>query len=220
MDPEGMKKGVSRRRPKFWAQEAKFFSKAIKDHPWAWIAVGSFFVVFVAFVSGVRMGKALTDLQYEEEVVMKPSVKERKSFPSTPESKVPDLTQSPKTEGAEAEVEEKQAPAKGLPEKTSSRKDEATRAISEKPSMTPPSNAKFSLQVAALNNPEEARELVNQLRKKGYSAYQITGSGAAKGAWHRVRVGYFPSLAEAKQFALIFEKKEKIKTIIVSLPAP
>jgi cell division septation protein DedD len=71
--------------------------------------------------------------------------------------------------------------------------------------------------VAAFNNHEEAQELINRLQKKGYTAYQITGRAAAKGTLHRVRVGHFQSLQEAKQLALEFEKKEKIKTIITSL---
>ena len=80
-----------------------------------------------------------------------------------------------------------------------------------------PSKAKFTLQVGAFNNHEEAQELVTRLQKKGYTAYQITGRAAARGTLHRVRVGHFQSLQEARQLALEFEKKEKIKTIITSL---
>jgi cell division septation protein DedD len=74
--------------------------------------------------------------------------------------------------------------------------------------------------VGAFNNPQEAQELVNQLKKKGYEAYQVTGSAAAKGTLHRVRIGHFQNLQEARQFALTFEKKENLKPIISSLQNP
>jgi cell division septation protein DedD len=80
-----------------------------------------------------------------------------------------------------------------------------------------PPKAKYSLQVAALNNPAEAQDLVNQLKKKGYEAYQVTGTAAAKGTLHRVRIGQFQTLQEARQFALAFEKKENRKPMIASL---
>jgi cell division septation protein DedD len=67
-----------------------------------------------------------------------------------------------------------------------------------------------------LNSSDEAKELVNKLKSKGYDAYAVTGIAAAKGALHRVRIGSFSSLQEARQFAVDFEKKEKIKTIITS----
>ena len=74
--------------------------------------------------------------------------------------------------------------------------------------------------MGAFNNPQEAQELVNQLKKKGYEAYQVTGSAAAKGTVHRVRIGNFQNLQEAKQFALTFEKKENLKPIISNLQNP
>jgi len=76
--------------------------------------------------------------------------------------------------------------------------------------------AKYTLQIAALNSSDEAKELVSKLKSKGYDAYAVTGTAAAKGALHRVRIGSFSSLQEARQFAVDFEKKEKIKTIITS----
>jgi cell division septation protein DedD len=83
-----------------------------------------------------------------------------------------------------------------------------------------PPKAKYTLQVAALNNAEEAQDLVNQLKKKGYEVYQLTGSAASRGTLHRVRVGHFQSLQDARQFASIFEKKENMKTIISEVHNP
>ncbi len=86
--------------------------------------------------------------------------------------------------------------------------------VAEPKTKPSPPKAKYTLQVAALNNAEEAKQMVLRLQNKGYPAYQITGSGAAKGTLYRVRVGRFTSLQEAKEFALNFEKKEKIKPLI------
>jgi cell division septation protein DedD len=61
---------------------------------------------------------------------------------------------------------------------------------------------------------------VNELKKKGYEAYQVTGTAAAKGTLHRVRIGHFQTLQEARQFALSFEKRENRKPIIASLQNP
>jgi cell division septation protein DedD len=148
----------------------------------------------------------------------------QKSFPF--HSRVPGADSAPSKEakGLISEIpekrKEKELPPAQIPGKVL--EDHLSRAAArgtapEATKVTPPPKANFALQVAAFSNPEEARELVNQLRSKGYSAYLVTGSAAAKGTLYRVRIGQFQTLQEARQFALAFEKKEKVKTIIASL---
>ncbi len=50
---------------------------------------------------------------------------------------------------------------------------------------------RFAIQVAAVKDAQRAAQLVAQLRKKGYRAYQIRSEVAGKGVWYRVRVGAY-----------------------------
>ena len=185
---------------------------------WSFIVVGAFILSLVVFISGVRMGKGLSDFKQTGASSVKGQAKEQKSSPfrvevKSPrpqldkESRSPISPIPPPSQAKEKLLEERVSPP---PEKAAPQTPAATKAV-------PPPKAQFTLQVAALSNSEEARELVSQLRSKGYEAYQVTGTAAAKGTLYRVRIGQFHSLAEARQFAVVFEKKEKIKTIIASL---
>lgn len=185
---------------------------------WSFIVAGAFVLSLVAFVTGVRMGKGLSDLKHTNVPSVKSQVKEPKSSLFHIDAKSPE----PQA-GNEARSSLSQAPPsppikEKIPEEKISHPPE--EAAPQTPAATkadPPRKAQFTLQVAALSNPEEARDLVGRLRSKGYEAYQVTGTAAAKGTLYRVRVGQFHSLGEARQFALAFEKKERIKTIIASL---
>lgn len=159
---------------------------------WLFIIGGVLILMIVAFLSGLRLGKNLHELKSTGLVSS-----------AAPEAKRAEKKEIPyKLEKPQAEKSPAASPA---PPSTS---------ISEpKPKPAPP-KAKYTLQVAALNNAEEAKQMVLQLQNKGYPAYQISGSGAAKGTLYRVRLGYFSSLQEAKEFALNFEKNEKIKPLI------
>ena len=199
---------------------------------WAFIIAGAFILTLVAFVSGVWMGKALSDLKHrgespsraklerkngeKKESPRHAELKERDFLPNMEEkSPMPAIGAKPKEKGGQTT----QAKQKVREEKVLGPAEEiVSSSTEEKKSST--AKARFTLQVAAFNNVEEAKQMVNLLQNKGYAAYQITGSAAAKGTWYRVRVGHFQSLQEARQFALSFEKKEKIKTVITALPTP
>ena len=173
------------------------------------VAAGAVILSLVAFISGVHMGKALSDLRWSEET--SPRIRDRKG-------EVPPFRFMEK-EKVSRPIQGARPPETG----ESGKERSASRDSSPLPSeegRTGLSEAKYTLQVGAFNNPREALELVNQLKKKGYDAYQVTGSAAAKGTVHRVRIGHFQNLQEAKQFALTFEKKENLKPIISSLQNP
>ena len=190
-----------------------------RNSKWAVVAGGGLVLAFVAFISGVQMGKELTEFKNSGESFS------QAPFPSETRGKL----SRPSKEGEIAISGGADSTKEKGPQPPSSQETKSEEKISAPPGETTPSSAvinkketlpskaKFTLQVAAFNNHEEAQELVNRLQKKGYTAYQITGRAAAKGTLHRVRVGHFQSLQEARQLALAFEKKEKIKTIITSL---
>ena len=185
---------------------------------WSFIVAGAFILSLVAFISGVRMGKGLSDFKQTGASSVRAQAKEQQSSPfriqvKSPESQLGKESRSPISPIPPSPQAQEKLPEEIVsppPEKATPQSPAAAKAV-------PPPKAQFTLQVAALSNPEEARGLVSQLRSKGYEAYQVTGTAAAKGTLYRVRIGQFHSLAEAREFALAFEKKEKIKTIIASL---
>jgi len=186
---------------------------------WSLIVAGAFILSLVAFASGVRMGKGLSDFKHAEALSLKAPAKGQKGSPFRSEGKGTESKASQEGRGLISQVPPPpQTKERAFEEKGSHPAEKVTSAVPEEMKVPPPPKAQFTLQVAALSNPEEARELVSQLLSKGYAAYQVTGSAAAKGTLYRVRIGQFQSLAEVRQFALAFEKKEKIKTIIVNLP--
>ena len=185
----------------------------------SFLAVGILVFALAAFVSGAWVGKALSDLRHrdgfssgaraggsEAKPPFRPLAKT--DSPSGQEAKVAVPSSSPPA--AESKTSDKLVAEEksGLP----------PAAGQEEGRAAPPQKAKFSLQIGAFNNADEAQEVMKRFRAKGYDAFQITSkAGAAKGTLARVRIGHFPSLQEARQFAQEFEKKEKIKTIITSL---
>lgn len=183
-------------------------------------------LLMITFVSGVRVGKEFG----------RPSPKKENAFflQDKAGQKIPIRIEEP-AKGPSREGETKTVPpepaekprgkeiqeSKGNGQPRPAEKETAslsrTAAAQPAPTKPPaPAKGKYTLQIAALNSSEEAKELVNKYKARGYDAYAVTGTAAAKGALHRVRIGSFASLQEARQFAVEFEKKEKIKTIITN----
>ncbi len=220
---EQTNKTAVRRRSQRRARDREFVSPPGERKAWALMAVGALILALVAFVSGVRMGKTLSDSQNPrgdpsaqmrgpQEIFSRLGIGGSEPQPG---EDVRSLAPDAAAEQKGIHAEPAQPNGVGLKEKNKP----AEEAASEKAEVkaVSPSKPRFTLQIAALNNPDEARELVNKLRAKGYPAYQITGSAAAKGTLYRVRLGQFQSLQEARQSALEFEKKEKMKTIITAV---
>ena len=72
----------------------------------------------------------------------------------------------------------------------------------------------YTLQVGAFQDKEQAKKIANKLKKKGYPAYIVSSNMPVKGMWHRVRVGHFQDLKEAKKFGLTIEMKERLHTYV------
>lgn len=228
-DPDSLRQTAARKRVKGPSWGSRLCAQPPLEggsRKWLWGVGGVALLLLMTFVSGVRVGQELSAPVPRKEAAVSPEEK--------PGEKIPIKTAEPARDPpreAEAKAKPGAAPP---PEKTKTRepaeararekarpaeKDPGTasKAAAPQPAPAPaPPKVRYTLQIAALNNADEARELVNKLKGRGYDAYAVTGTAAAKGTLHRVRLGSFPSLQDARQFAVEFEKKEKIKTIIVS----
>jgi cell division protein FtsN len=69
-----------------------------------------------------------------------------------------------------------------------------------------PTEKNLTIQAASLKDSQEAQELVDQLKKKGYPAYRTIGIVPEKGIWFRVRVGHYGSSEEASNTLKRLEK--------------
>jgi cell division protein FtsN len=227
-DPENWNPIMNRRRSRRQDEGEVFLNGPLKKTggQWGFLIAGALILAVVAFFSGVQLGKNLRDLnlgkrpfhqgqaEVQMEIPFRMSSKGAETAPvSEPPSSPPEGGKrtgepplSSPSGGTKAAVEK---PAGG-----SSTTAKGTPSSQEEKKAPLPAKGKFTLQIAAFNNNEEALDLVQYLKRKGYPAYQMTGSAAAKGTLHRVRIGQFASLEEARQFALDFEKKERMKTII------
>lgn len=190
------------------------------------IAAGAFLLALAAFVSGVQMGKSLTDLRPpdEERALIHDRKGEDPPFRLMEKGKDPPSAREAKSPPRETE-KRSQEPAssrpspKGVGDKPGSPPKTSVSPARDEAKPAPP-KTRYTLQVGAFSNAQEAQEWVQQLKKKGYDAYIAPGTAAAKGMLHRVRIGQFQTLHEARQFALAFEKKENLKPIISNVPPP
>jgi hypothetical protein len=197
---------------------------------WTLAIGGVLLIALLAYLTGVRMGKSLTEIRWPEGTVAGGESKEisenpfRFLAPEDPAKAVEEgfrpksgSLDSPRGKGG------KEDPGRGegkIEKEKAGRSQEHAVLDSSGGKQVSSSSAKFAVQVGAFNTSQEAQEMVKKLKSKGYGAYSVTGSAAAKGTWHRVRIGRFQSLQEARQFALAFEKKERIKTIITPISPP
>jgi DedD protein len=79
----------------------------------------------------------------------------------------------------------------------------------------PGSDGGFQIQVASFKQMEDADAFVNDLRKRGHSAFRQPAYVPDRGLWHRVRIGPFKSKFAAQQYAAKFEKSERVSPFVV-----
>jgi len=229
MDSEDLHRTAAERRAKNSLWGGRLFSQPPLEggsRKWIWGVAGVALLLLVTFVSGVRVGKELGRPFPKREASI---ILEDKAGQKVPFRIVETGKGSPREGEGKAvpvgnaeKVKPKTAPDNKAKEPSQPTAREAEITTGKGGAQPVPVKApaaaktKYTLQVAALNSAEEAKELVGKLKSRGYEAYAVTGTAAAKGTLHRVRIGSFPSLQEARQFAVEFEKKEKIKTIITN----
>ncbi len=227
------KKAAARRRIRTFPVGIKIYPEPSKEGEKKWGSMmalaGVFLFALVAFLSGIWMGKTVNELQYTGETFLqtqKEKTREGKRKPAAPDGLWKEGDRS-RVEGkrslSESSHKRQEKNRMALPTKPSDGEEKRFKPAEKSPSPSSPetespaAKSRFTLQLGAFSSSEEAKKLVSQLQSKGYAAYEITVKGAAK---YRVRVGHFPSLQEARQFALMFEKKEKMKPLITPEPPP
>ncbi len=72
----------------------------------------------------------------------------------------------------------------------------------------------LTIQVASLKDLQEAKQMVDRLKRKGYQAYEVTAALGEKGTFHRVRVGRFADSDKASQVAARL-KRENFEIMIL-----
>jgi len=133
-------------------------------------------------------------------VEVKPPVEEKAPAPKVAEVKPP---AKEKTFTLEATMEPKKAV-----EETDKGTEIVAKAGSKalSPSETPRAEA-FTINLASFKPRERADQYVKELKKLGIDAYVWEVDLAEKGKWHRVAVGRFPTLKEAKDYKEELKKK-------------
>ncbi len=73
----------------------------------------------------------------------------------------------------------------------------------------------YQLQVSSFRTQNEAQHFADQLRARGHRAYVIEAHVTGRGTWFRVRIGPFPTQAQASNYRQSFEAKEHVVPFIV-----
>jgi cell division septation protein DedD len=82
-----------------------------------------------------------------------------------------------------------------------------TRSIRRTTPTVPVTGASaFAIQIAALNDPLRAKEIVNRLKETGMPAYLVNPPSTDPDAPYRVRVGPYPTRGAAEKTAAALEK--------------
>jgi cell division septation protein DedD len=115
------------------------------------------------------------------------------------EAEIPNLQPPPAARPEPAAPKPAGAPATAKAEKPAA---PPAPAAASQPAPAPPpapptAGRPLTVQVAAVKSEEEARQLAEKLRQRGYASYIEPTAIPDKGTWYRVRMGEFPS----KEFA-------------------
>jgi DedD protein len=73
----------------------------------------------------------------------------------------------------------------------------------------------YEIQVASFREQKEADAFVDELRKRGHTAYRQAAHVPERGLWHRVRIGPFKAKLSAQQYQQKLEASERISTFLV-----
>lgn len=172
-------------------------------------------IFFIGMITGSNSAKKrflLSAIDAKKIKVSAPSLLEEKRGILSPKSSDSSLlSENSKVEKKPAAKDKKSV------EKILSKKEATGKSVSKSKTATVKSVAakmNYYIQIGAFKNVVDAKRRADQLKKKGYNVLVIKAHLPDKGVWHRVRIGPFKKLEEAKSFSLKFEKKEKISTFI------
>jgi len=79
-------------------------------------------------------------------------------------------------------------------------------------------DAPFSIQVGSFARKQQAEELTQHLKGKGYPAYITSQVISGMGRMYQVRIGHYRTLEEARRKAELIGRREKLQTYIPPLP--
>jgi cell division septation protein DedD len=83
---------------------------------------------------------------------------------------------------------------------------------------TPQPEGRYTVQVGAFQREEEAKQIVNNLKSKGYPAFIKTAGVSGKGALYRVRIGRFNTREVARVYAINLKNLEpSLKFVFVTV---
>ncbi len=86
----------------------------------------------------------------------------------------------------------------------------------EEGEMAPPgSEGGYEIQVASFQNPADADAFVEELRRRGHSAYRQAAYVPERGLWHRVRIGPFKHKYLAQNYQKKLDDEQRIQSFLV-----
>jgi len=103
-------------------------------------------------------------------------------------------------------------PRDGLTQAASSAAQMATPATPQAPAGH---DGGYQLQVSSFRTQTEAQHFADQLRARGHKAYVMEAHVPGRGTWFRVRIGPFPTQAQASNYRTSFEQREHVVPFIV-----
>jgi DedD protein len=171
-----------------------------------WVFVG-LVVITVLFIFNYQGGKGtvpLSEIFPDEE--SEPHAIEYEFVDAT-EQATPQEPPASKTAPKEVQTQQSSAAAVATPLKeTATTPAEVPEEIKE---------ILFTIQVASFKDKTKADKALEDLKKKGYAAYNFTRDLGDKGVWYRIYVGKFDTKSQAEEL-LTEVKKEYSNSFIIS----
>lgn len=75
----------------------------------------------------------------------------------------------------------------------------------------------YTLQVGAFSTPEQAREVVEGYKSKGYEAYLVPIENSRGERWNLVKIGKFNTIDQAWSYASYFNNREGVEAYVESV---
>jgi DedD protein len=197
-----------------------------RDRPgpgWLATLLGGFVLVVLGFGLGLVVGAA----REEPELVLRHFSGESKEVPAPEASPAPSPAAAPSPAGEPSpaaapappnEPAPTPSPAAGAHESAKAPTAESARPAALPPpvSSPPPSpGQRFSVQVGAFAESDDAEKLAAHLRHKGMHVFVVPATGPRDSRW-RVRVGPIESRAEANRLAEQLKTSDKLPTWVLA----
>lgn len=208
-------------------KKSRFAFQLTRKELFLWLGVAFLAMVWM-FTLGVMVGRGISPVRFNVEKLKKELLAQKEGANKPGMNATPDKRQlgfydiltDKKEEARLKSLPKAQPPAKKeIARRPESKKQQkASEASKQKPKSssaigeTPVKS--FTLQVASLRDSARARKLVSDLKSKGYGAYAVTARVNGKGTYHRVRVGHFKDLNEARTIATRL-RHEKFEPIVI-----